>query len=184
MNMQQKILGAIKEVVEAKGYEWVQTASYANVGVVYIQKPKAFGSVLGFHYDFQDSWGTCRFSIFEGGHTVSGGSVEGMKGHLKTFHRVEYTNARKIEEVIEFFNIRLTKVVSRKPRKKAKDDISTPLRALLRQHMKSAGTDMSGAVRDAMTVLIEVCGDEQFNAEERFQKAFEVFDEHREIPVL
>jgi len=178
MSMQNKVMEAIRTVAKKQGYEYTDKASYANLGRVYISPPSSFQNILSFYYDFQSS----RFSLqFYPGDVEPVGTCGFTNKDCLRNDYLSYSDARGIDAMLAFVRSRLPKIKKPRVKKAAKDDIDTPLKELLKVHMKSVGTDMSGAIRDIMTELIGICGDEQLDADERFCAAFEVFDEEAEL---
>jgi len=64
---------------------------------------------------------------------------------------------------------------------KARDDIRTGLRALLRDYMNAAGTSQSGAVRDLLTELMHLCDSRGLDFSGRVRLALEVYREESAI---
>ena len=65
--------------------------------------------------------------------------------------------------------------------KKTKDDIRTPLDTMLRRDASSAGTDLSGAIRDLLTEVMHLCDDSGVDFEDRLIAAGEVYQQERAI---
>lgn len=61
MDMQDKMMGEIKRIVESMGFDFVQQQNWSNTGNVLIQKKGTFTSKFSFHYDFQSSYATLQF---------------------------------------------------------------------------------------------------------------------------
>ena len=176
--MQKKILGAIQTVAESNGYEFTRKGHFSNTGTIYISPQGTFRNTLNFYYNFQDGQFTLQFCP---------GSIEPVGTCGFTHHScirndyVPYSDAGKIEAMLEFVRSKLPKVKTPRAKKKAKDDLKPELRKLLTAYARAAGTDTAGAIRDCMTDLIAICGDSGCNAEERFQAAFDVFDEEASL---
>lgn len=62
-----------------------------------------------------------------------------------------------------------------------KDNLRKPLKKFLKKYKNNCGTDLQGAIRDVMTELAHICAKKQFNIEERFDAAMEVFYEECEL---
>jgi hypothetical protein len=98
--MQDKILKAIRKKVEEAGFEWVAQPRWANTGSIYVQIPSAFDNVLGFHYDFQDSY--CTLQFYPGGVAVIGTCGFTHETCIKDFHMLHYTQTSRINEMLAF----------------------------------------------------------------------------------
>lgn len=63
--------------------------------------------------------------------------------------------------------------------KKTKDDIRSLLDTMLRRYASSAGTDLSGAIRDLLTEVMHLCDDSRVDFEDRLITAGEVHQQER-----
>jgi hypothetical protein len=183
MDMQEKVLSALKKVINEQGYEFTQQAQWANTGNVYVTMKGSFSTVISFHYDFQDGYASIPF--FNGTAEPVGGIYPNhTQGFLKAFN-FRYVESSKVEDMIKYLRFSLPKHLVREKKVAAKqkhtnDDIKTSLDALLAKHIKGAGTNMEGAIRDCITQLIHICADNQILFEERVNAAIEVYDEEVE----
>ncbi len=100
MNMQKKILDAIKKKAEDAGFEWVVRPAWANTGNVYIQKQGEFVNAMTFHYDFQDS--RCSFQFYPGDTEPVGTSGFTHEKALKHYGYLPYTETARINEMLAF----------------------------------------------------------------------------------
>ena len=62
-NMQSKVLAKFSEVIEARGFEPVQKAQFANMGIISVEHPDKLGSIMQVRYEFQDTSATFSMSV-------------------------------------------------------------------------------------------------------------------------
>jgi hypothetical protein len=67
------------------------------------------------------------------------------------------------------------------PEKPFNDELKPQLDALLKDYAERAGTDLSGAIRDVLTQMIDICAEARLNIYERLRAAKEVYEEPSEL---
>jgi len=107
MDMQDKILTALKKKVEDAGFEWVVHRTWANIGNVYVQVAGAFDNVLTFHYDFQS--GHCSLQFYPESEEPVGTCGFTHDKALKHYGYLQYSETARITEMLAFVEAHLKK---------------------------------------------------------------------------
>jgi hypothetical protein len=118
MNMQDKILAALKEKATAAGYEMVTNFHCSNVGKAYIQPKNGFSNVLSFHFDFQTSY--CSLQFYPPGIEPVGTIGFTHPKAIMDAHYLKYEETSRIEALLESVELELAKAARpKKARRKA-----------------------------------------------------------------